>query len=189
MLTGLMLSNVAAQRIVVPLDLGWRTSAAIAPKCDYPLTFKGVQLGNSAWGNSDGHASAAACEATACAANVQAWSYCDKNQCGAKPPNLRNAKNGAQLSGTGPFCVVGSAGRVEPNSKSSGNWTTRGRDTSRGPAADIAEAQLAFDDDSWEVVDLPHDASIKLKYSLNSDGPEGFKPVTQTLYRYASNPN
>ena len=40
-----------------------------------------------------------------------------------------------------------------------------------------------YDDSAWEVVDLPHDASITTAPSPNADGPEGFVPPHRQWYR------
>jgi hypothetical protein len=163
-----------AQRVVVPLDLGWRTSIAPAPACSYPTVIKGY-LGNSGYVPTSLPASAAACEAAACAANVQAWSFCEKGECGSRSIDKRH-------TGPGPWCIIGSTGRIL--SRGGGTWTTKARDVRQyGPAAATAASKQAFDDSAWEVVDLPHDASITLPYSQNADGPQGFQPVLQTFYR------
>ena len=153
-----------AERVVVPLDLGWRTSIAPAPACSYPLVLPNLTLGNSGWIPSTLPSSAAACEAAACAANTQAWSFCSRGECGAADKSFPRHK------GPGPWCIIGSAGRVEP--PEGAKWTTKARDTSHGPASTAPQVQRSFDDSAWNVVDLPHDASNDLPYSPDADGPE-----------------
>lgn len=176
-------AGAGAQRIVVPLDLGWRVAPAPFPStCPaYNIRLQGY-LGNSGWVVEGGAASGtAACQAAACAHNAQAWSYCEQGRCGTSPPDVHH-------TGPGPWCIIGAAGRISPVGMwpCTGNcsWTTRARDTSMGPnTATTPQAQRGFNDGTWRVVDLPHDASIELPYVADSDGPEGFHPSVQTFYR------
>ena len=169
----------AAQRATVPLDLGWRTASA-RPNPDAPCPAysiavpEGWGMGNSGWPVTA--ATAAACEAQACAHDAQAYSFCAKGHCGGK---------GTTSNETGPFCIIGSAGRFSPNNAGNETWTSQLREQSatHGAAAATPQAARSFDDSGWAVVDLPHDASIELAPTADSDGPEGFRNATQTYYR------
>eukprot|EP01048_Picozoa_sp_COSAG05_P006408 COSAG05_NODE_414_length_10051_cov_120.012158_4_plen_605_part_00 len=54
---------------------------------------------------------------------------------------------------------------------------------STAPAADAEQAQPAFDDSAWAVVDIPHDASVTGDYASTENGGEGFLPLARTWYR------
>lgn len=169
----------AAGRTTVPLDLGWRTAAAPKPTtCAYPLAVPGNQgMGNSGWAVEAG--TAAACQAAACAHDVQAFSFCEEGYCGDVKSRLP-----PPVVGMGPFCIIGSAGRWYVN-EGNETWTSmlREQSTSKGADPATSEAARGFDDSAWNVVDLPHDASIELARSDDSDGPEGYQPAIQTMYR------
>ena len=175
---GLTTTPVTASRTTVSLDLGWRTAAAApASACDYPIAVPGGWgMGNSGW--SVDAATADACEQAACAHNVQAYSWCEAGHCGQSTNGIPDR------AGPGPFCIIGSAGRYYPN-QGNESWTSQLREQSASKGADPAttEAARGFDDSSWTVVDLPHDASVELAHSADSDGPEGFQLPTQTFYR------
>jgi hypothetical protein len=175
---GLTKTSVTASRTTVSLDLGWRTAAAApASACGYPIAVPGGWgMGNSGW--SVDAATADACEQAACAHNVQAYSWCEAGHCGQSTNGIPDR------AGPGPFCIIGSAGRYYPN-QGNESWTSQLREQSASKGADPAttEAARGFDDSSWTVVDLPHDASVELAHSADSDGPEGFQLPTQTFYR------
>jgi len=84
------------------------------------------------------------------------------------------------------LCLFLFAGRVTQAKAATAfsGWITRARDTSKGPPqASDAVMQPTFDDTDWSVVDLPHDASVEVMVTPNSDGPEGYVPAVQTFYR------
>lgn len=173
---------VASFRASVPLDLGWRTavagtSSSSTSTCDYPIAVPGGWgMGNSGWSVSA--VTAEACKQAACDHNVQAFSWCEKGLCGSSMHGIPNR------AGPGPFCIIGSAGRFYPN-KGNESWTSQLREqsTTKGADPDSAQAARDFDDSTWKVVDLPHDASIEVAHSADSDGPEGFQLPIQTFYR------
>lgn len=164
-----------SDRTTVTLDLGWRVHPAPPPPCTYSVDLPG-HLQGTGWQavqDSGSITTADECEAAACSAGTQAWSFC-AGPMSACPQGPRGA--------TPPFCIIGSTGQVFPKVKAqwrhklahyhrtsvtfcfqAGNWTSRVRPLNQGPPADSTEAQLGFDDDEWKVVDLPHDASIERK--------------------------
>lgn len=54
---------------------------------------------------------------------------------------------------------------------------------SSAPAVDAKQAQADFDDSSWAVIDIPHDASVTGNYASSENGGEGFLPLARTWYR------
>ena len=44
------------------------------------------------------------------------------------------------------------------------------------------QGQLGFDDTSWPVVDIPHDASATGAYGSTENAGEGFLPLARTWY-------
>ena len=54
---------------------------------------------------------------------------------------------------------------------------------STAPAVDATQAQADFDDSSWAVIDIPHDASVSGDYASSENGGEGFLPLARTWYR------
>ena len=54
---------------------------------------------------------------------------------------------------------------------------------STAPAVDAKQAQADFDDSSWAVIDIPHDASVTGDYASSENGGEGFLPLARTWYR------
>jgi hypothetical protein len=54
---------------------------------------------------------------------------------------------------------------------------------STAPPPDAKQAALDFDDSGWEVVDIPHDASVTGGYASTENGGEGFLPLARTWYR------
>lgn len=179
--------TTVTSRFVVPLNLGWRTISADHPctTCTYNALAGSMKLGNSGWVKAN-ISSSAECAAAASSANVQAFSWTTS----APPVDSHH-------TGTGPWCIIGSAGRVQtcpncqqieeqPSSAPAPTpvWTLKTRDVRHGPPANAAEAARSYaDDDTWKTVDLPHDASIELPYIGDSDGPEGFHRNHRQWYR------
>jgi beta-galactosidase/beta-glucuronidase len=54
---------------------------------------------------------------------------------------------------------------------------------STAPAVDAKQAQADFDDSSWTVIDIPHDASVTGGYASSENGGEGFLPLARSWYR------
>eukprot|EP00750_Incisomonas_marina_P033745 INCI9946.2.p1 GENE.INCI9946.2~~INCI9946.2.p1 ORF type:complete len:443 (-),score=38.05 INCI9946.2:2235-3563(-) len=185
---GHVVGVATAQRTTVSLDLGWRTRWATPPKgttgtgCGddsiYDIAVNGY-LGNSGWLVPEATGSWEECQEAACRRNTEAWSYCAAGL-SCPPPGA--------TSGIGPWCIIGSAGRISAEGvwPCTGNcsWTTRLRDVTQGPETSASpEVQRDFNDSTWKVVDLPHDSSIELPYRPDADGPQGFQQTVQTWYR------
>ena len=176
-----------AQRSTVPIDFGWRTATAPRPACSYTIPILGF-IENSGWdaaGNSSGTpprepiTTEAECMSAACKVGAQAYSFCPAGGTGC------NSSYNQDWKGPGPHCIIGSLGRVFQHKATSAfaGWTTRARNTNKGPDHDVDEMKLDYDDSAWEVVDLPHDASITKAPSPNADGPEGFVSPCRQWYR------
>ena len=54
---------------------------------------------------------------------------------------------------------------------------------STAPPANAKFAQPGFEDSTWAVVDIPHDATVTGDYAPHEDGGEGFLPLARTWYR------
>lgn len=160
----LTLAAVQAQplREVYSFDLGWRTAVATPPSCDlYSAQLVDVLCDKVTY--YPNVTSAVACQAAACAKSVPLWQFCDGTSgCG------------------GVSCGVGVASQCRRES----GWIGAMRNASySGPPADAPEAQPAFDDSQWLVVDTPHDAMIGGSYSREEDPNWAFLPERQYWYR------
>jgi len=153
----------SAARVVVPTDLGWRTAVATL-SCAYPTpTGAGVQcqgLSEAA----EGDASAAACAAAACARRAAMWQWAPARGCWAGSPPTLNCT----AQGTDPEAWVGAYTAAAPGG---------------APPPDAPEAQPAFDDAAWRVVDTPHDATVEGAYSKTANRGEGYLPPVVQWYR------
>ena len=107
------------------------------------------------------------CAAAACAADQHAWQYAP----------------------THGGCWVGNPDISQCNSSSStSEWVGAAQAAAQSvggnpPAANAPEAQPAYKDAGWTVVDIPHDATVTGEYSRTANGGEGFLPPVKTWYR------
>ena len=174
--------GVCGSRTTVSLDFGWRTLPASPQACSaasFVVSLANTTLSGWTPTNVPGAAvSPAACAAAACAADVLAFAYC--------------AADAPCAVGGRPACVIGPSAQFMqvPHWTSSGEVNTTGWVASQRavavPPAGAAEAARAFDDSSWVVVDLPHDASAEAPvYRNTSSEGEGFIGVQDTWYRKA----
>lgn len=156
-----------ASSFPVSLDLGWRTAPwATAQPCGAFLTYARTCIDiaqpthdNQSW-RVPGVASAAACAAASCDARSSVWSF------------------------NGTHCYVGDASVVSVNTSTCAAFTTGVRDPAAWPPALPPEAARDFAaDDSWLVVDLPHDAAANEPHVFPSAGGQGFRRTVATIYR------
>ncbi len=176
---GLLLfaSNALGQRTTVSLDFGWRVHSAPKPKCDYSVNLPGI-MQTGGW-IVDNVTSADGCAAAACKANAQAWSFCQSG-CGGQYRDPWYVYRGSQVRIPEPHCVLGNTGQLYPYTA---NWTSVSRKPGPDASTITPQTQLEFDDSTWRVVDLPHDASIELPYTKSAAHGEGFIADAQTVYR------
>jgi hypothetical protein len=154
-------AHAAAQRTVVSLDLGWRaaldTGAPGMCGVAYNLSLAGQRcMGLSSLSATD----ATSCQAAACAAYMQAWQWLASQGCWAGLANNCGPSGDAWVGGASPAIPGPPA-----------------------PPADAPPAQPGFDDSGWEVVDIPHDATVTAAYSPTANGGEGFLPEAKSWYR------
>lgn len=150
-------------RVVVPIDLGWRTAVAANSTCSFSTpTGAGVQCqGLSGAPDAD---SPAACAASACARRVAMWQWGPRAGCWVGSP-----AQPYNCSAAGPDREA---------------WVGAYTSTPNAPPPPSApEAQVAFDDSAWRVVDTPHDATVEGNYSSHANGGEGFLPPVIQWYR------
>ena len=148
---------VSSSRIVVPIDLGWRTApfGGDNANCTFPnpstCQIGGLNAAPSA-------TNAVTCAAAACAIRATTWQY--------------EASQGCWI-GNGNACAY-----------PLGSWIGASM-TSVGPGPDpnAPEAQSNFNDAAWRIIDTPHDANIEGNYSKSANGGEGFLPPAVTWYR------
>ena len=156
LLSVLAAATAAAAREEVSLDFGVRFSPATCPPSYFPIDLSGIQCQNLSNAPSGG-ASAAACAAAAC--NVaEAWQYSATQGCWVGP--LADCAGAPQAAG----------------------WVGAGLNTS-APSYAPPQAQPAFDDSAWRLVDTPHDATILNDYNQSANGGEAFLPPATTWYR------
>lgn len=144
---------LSAPRETVSLDFGVRFSPFSAASCAFPNPLNNVQCQNL--NHAADAADAPSCAAAACAAAAQVWQF--------------RASDG---------CWVGALSSCIPGA----GWAGGGRNAS-GPGPSPPEAQLAYDDSAWAVVDTPHDATILNNYSQSANGGQAFLPPAVSWYR------
>lgn len=162
-LSSLALSNA---QVLVSLDFGWRTTPYQQAPCGggSDIIMKDVCLDISP-PTKDYHSwivpasSTSDCSAAACAARTSTWSY------------------------NGTLCVIGDASMLGINTSLCKAFTTGIRDPTAWPPTLPPEASLAYDDASWEVVDLPHDASANTPHVFPAAGGQGFRHPVAAFYR------
>lgn len=149
---------VASQRETVPLGFGVRFSpSASSSFCNasfFPTPLNNVQCQNLQHASAT---SASTCQAAACSALVQGWQWLTSQGCW-----IGNTSN----------CTA-----------SSDPWVGAGGRSTDGPGPSPPQAQVGFDDSTWEVVDVPHDATILNNFSSSANGGEAFLPPAITWYR------
>ena len=129
------------------------------PTCLYNLSLAGQRCMGLSFAEAN---STDLCPLAACAAGVQAWQWEASQGCWIGAPSN---------------CGPGDAGWQ-------GGATTAPAGPPPPPAA-APQAQPGFDDSAWEVVDIPHDATVTGNYSRSANGGEGFLPSPRTWYRKA----
>ena len=160
----LLAAAAQAQRTTVDLAFGWRTINAKALPPPSGCTFN-ISLNNQRCMGLNGAGdakSAAACAAAACATYSQAWQWLDSQGC---------------WIGTSDQCGPSSdpwVGATSPGSPKPGPPP---------PPANSAQAQPAYDDSAWPVVDIPNDNTVTGNYSSSANGGEGFLPEALSWYR------
>ena len=100
------------------------------------------------------------CAAAACAAGVAAF--------------------GINASG---FCFIGDQGKWDSTPAFPELGTAYRRNASGWPPSAYRQAGADFDDSSWQVVDLPHDASARTPHTPSAASGQGFRPPVVAMYR------
>lgn len=156
-------------------DLGWKFILGDEPgnpieQCPvaYPINLNGVQcLGLSP---ADNQTSAAACQAAACAANMNLWQWCPPSGCSSEtlPHN----------------CWVGQLTPSMQCSPSAG-WISSATNASfpappgpppPPPVCPGDRACVAYDDSAWRNVNTPHDFVDEGVPNANADRNHGYLP-------------
>ena len=159
-LLGLATGAAAALgRVTVSLDFGVRTApvganATCGPSF-WPTPYNDGQCQNLAHAAA-GDSGADACRAVACAGRAQTWQYIRGQGC---------------WMGASTNCSLPQAG-----------WVGGGRNET-GPGASPPEAQPAFDDSAWEVLDTPDDRTIVNDYVPGANAGEAYLPSAISWYR------
>jgi hypothetical protein len=150
-----------ADRATVSLNFGWRAALASVepPICTVNYT---VSLNNQrCMGLTQLDATdAPTCAAAACTKFLQGWQWLQGQGCWAGLTNQCGPSNDAWVGSSSPTIPV-----------------------PLPPPANSPEAQVTYDDSTWEVVDIPHDAGINGAYAPNNNGGEGFQPQAINWYR------
>ena len=154
-------ATAALGRTTVSLDFGIRTSpASVNATCSanfWPISLDNVQCQNLVHAAA-GDSGVDACRAAACAGRVQIWQF-------------TQGKQDACWIGASLNCSLPQAG-----------WVGGGRNDT-GPGASPPEAQPAFDDSAWEVVDTPDDRTIVNDYQPGANAGEAYLPSAVSWYR------
>ena len=148
-------ASTTASRETVSIDFGIRFSpyGAACTAASFPNPLNNVQCQNL--GHLPAATDAPSCRAAAGSAAAEVWQYRASDGCWA---------------GALSTCIPGAG------------WVGAGRNSS-GPGPSPPEAQVAFDDSAWEVVDSPHDATVLNNYSSSANGGEAFLPPAISWYR------
>lgn len=165
LLTLPLVQVTAQQRTVVDISFGWRTfNTQRTSSCIFDAPLNGVQCyGFNEIGNIT---SAADCQASACLAGYRAWQWLPSGDRGA-----------AAAAG----CWAGNwYTECDP---STDPWVGGISAGTPPPPANATQAQPAFDDASWAVVDLPHDATVTGAYNRSANQGQGFIVPAFTWYR------
>jgi beta-galactosidase/beta-glucuronidase len=149
-------SSSSSSRIVVPIDLGWRTAPYQSnANCSFPNPST-CQVGQLLFVPSA--TNAVTCAAAACAGHVATWQF--------------EASQG---------CWIGNSNTC---AYPLGTWAGASmKNVGPGPDPNAPEAQPNFNDAAWRILDTPHDATVEGNYSQAADGGEGFLPATIVWYR------
>jgi hypothetical protein len=156
----LLLVTIADARLTVSLNFGWRTTNHANNGCNFAVPLNNKQCGGLR--NVMPIADASACAAAACKANLNVWQYL----------------NGSVSQGEG--CWIG--GKCEETKQYKTGWLGGGN-PSGPPAANSSEATTGYDDSAWQVIDIPHDATVTGEYSSHANGGEGYLPPVKSWYR------
>lgn len=160
------LAAAAAQRTTISLDFGWRWSLVpSATAFSYPTRVQDVLCINQANLASAAVTTEAACMAAAAANGTMTYSFCAGGPCGP----LR--------------CFIGPSAQCNGAAYGGASWVTGVRNASEGPAPSQPWALQNFNDTSWNVVDLPHDAAIESAFASWNTGAQAFLPVVRVVYR------
>lgn len=153
----------ASNRTTVSLNFGWRSAADMSPPtpCNTSIYTRSLAnqrcMGLSSLTATD----PASCAIAACNAAQQAWQWLAGQGCWAGVPNSCSNVSDAWVGMAAPGPLPGPP----------------------APPPDAPEAQITFDDSSWTLVDIPHDATVTGEYSRSANGGEGFLPSPKTWYR------
>ena len=144
-----------SDRVVVSLNFGWRTTngdGSSGDSCLFPVPLNTVQCNGLQ--HIQEATNAKACEAAACTSEEHAWQF-------------------AATQG----CWIGACSSIYQNSS---DWVGGAKTGGNTPAANATQAKPGYDDASWKVVDIPHDATVTGKYQSTANGGEGFLPPVRS---------